>query len=440
MSSLIDLFSTSGFLPHGYCLVWDPALVTMHVSADVLIALAYFSIPIAIQHFLSRKVDIEYRWVGYLFSGFILWCGITHVVGTATLWYPYYGLEGIVKAITAVVSVVTAALVWVVMPKALALPTPAALRALNRQLEGEITVRRDTEAHLRNARDELELRVQERTAALSDANAKLSVEVAARAKAQSDLSQYARLLESRNAELNAFAYSASHDLKEPLRGIANYAQFLVEDYGDVLPEDGQRRTDDIKAMAVRLQGMIENLHEFARIGMEDRTGETIDMIERVNSVTTTLSSFLGENNATVSVSPDLPNVVGNGPRLEQLIRNLVTNAVKFNSNDDRRVDITWAPDVSALPADAMPMPEMPAAGPVFMVRDNGIGIPQENLDEVFGVFRRLHLAEEYGTGSGIGLSIAKRIVEWHGGSIWARNNDEGGTTFYFTLKWSNNDK
>jgi two-component sensor histidine kinase len=166
--SLLDwLFNPSGLTAHGFCLSWAPGLVALHAISDALIGLAYFSIPYAIASFVRRRPDIRYGWVAYLFVGFILACGATHFFSIFTLWVPSYGLEGLVKALTAVLSVVTAVLLWPLMPKLLALPSTTQLEALNAQL-------RDSEAQVRAANAELEARVAARTAELTEANQHLT--------------------------------------------------------------------------------------------------------------------------------------------------------------------------------------------------------------------------------------------------------------------------
>jgi hypothetical protein len=111
------LFNPSGLTAHGFCLAWAPGLVGLHVASDAIIGLAYFSIPLAIAAFVARRPDIKYSWVAYLFVAFILACGATHFFSIFTLWVPVYGLEGVVKAITAVLSIATAALLWPLIPK-----------------------------------------------------------------------------------------------------------------------------------------------------------------------------------------------------------------------------------------------------------------------------------------------------------------------------------
>jgi len=182
MSSLYDwLFNPSGLTPHGFCLLWAPGLITLHAASDAIIALAYFSIPLALASFAVQRKDLEYSWIIHLFVAFILACGTTHLMSIVTLWSPAYGIEGIIKAITALLSIATAAILWPLIPKLVALPSASQLKQLNFQLlfkvdEQERTAQllRESEMHVRQSNTELERRVEERTAELVAANARLS--------------------------------------------------------------------------------------------------------------------------------------------------------------------------------------------------------------------------------------------------------------------------
>jgi PAS domain S-box-containing protein len=137
------LFGTNGFSPHGFCLLWDPAITSLNVVSDVLIGIAYFSIPLALLYFVRKREDLVFGWVFGLFAAFILACGTTHFFEVFTLWHPYYGIQGLIKAATAATSLVTALFLWPLIPKALALPSPTQLRNANEQLARQIRERND---------------------------------------------------------------------------------------------------------------------------------------------------------------------------------------------------------------------------------------------------------------------------------------------------------
>lgn len=139
------LFDRSAFIPHGICLAWQPELLALHVSSDALIGLSYYSIPLALVYFVHRRRDVAFSWVFWLFAAFILACGTTHFANIWTLWTPDYGLEALIKLATALVSMLTAMALWILMPKALALPSPRQLAEANVALQHEIVVRRQAE-------------------------------------------------------------------------------------------------------------------------------------------------------------------------------------------------------------------------------------------------------------------------------------------------------
>src|SRR5258708_19121856 len=165
--SLYDwLFNPSGLTPHGFCLVWAPGLIALHALSDAISGLAYFSIPLALASFAARRKDLEYSWIIHLFVAFILACGTTHLMSIVTLWSPAYGIEGIIKAITALLSIATAMILWPLIPKLVALPSAGQLKQLNSQLafkvdEQERTAQllRDSEMSVRRSNTELERRV-----------------------------------------------------------------------------------------------------------------------------------------------------------------------------------------------------------------------------------------------------------------------------------------
>src|SRR3982074_3735735 len=167
-SYLSWLFSPQDYMPHGMCFLWQPELIALHVASDSAIALAYYSIPIALSYFVLKRTDLAFPGIFVLTSLFILACGTTHVMGVWTLWYPDYRFDGGVKAITALLSVGTAIAIWKVMPLALALPSTAQLERANQLLGDEVDQRKRAEAALRDANAELERRVAARTADLQE--------------------------------------------------------------------------------------------------------------------------------------------------------------------------------------------------------------------------------------------------------------------------------
>lgn len=235
-----------------------------------------------------------------------------------------------------------------------------------------------------------------------------------------------------NKELDEFAYIASHDLKEPLRGIHNYAGFLMEDYADKLDNKGQEMLATVGKLTQRLEGLIDNLLHYSRLGRTNLERKDTDLNEIVHTSIETLKVFLDKNLAQVRVPEPLPVISCDPIALQEVFSNLITNAVKYNDNIGAKcVEIgTWNDASSGTHDSKM---KRQTTGPVFYVKDNGIGIPEEQQNNVFTIFKRLHARNKYGGGSGAGLTIVQKIICKHGGEIWLESQVGKGTTFYFTL-------
>jgi two-component sensor histidine kinase len=213
-----------GLTPHGYCLTWAPGLIWMHAVADVVIGLAYFSIPVALSYFLARRKDIEFRWIVYLFVGFIMACGLTHFMAVYTLWVAAYGVEGIIKAITAILSVATAVLLWPLIPRLLSLPSPTQMRLLNVELSRKVEEHERThhlltasEEQVRIANAELEARVAQRTADLTAANKSLETTLEELRQARTELEGILQEREAALQQRNLLLREVYHRVKNNLQ-------------------------------------------------------------------------------------------------------------------------------------------------------------------------------------------------------------------------------
>ena len=261
----------------------------------------------------------------------------------------------------------------------------------------DITYRRHLEDALRRSYAELEKRVEERTAELMRSN----------------------------EELERFAYIASHDLQEPLRMVASYTQLLERRYKGRLDADA----DDFITYAVegasRMQKMITDLLAFSRVTTRGNDFAPTDCNALLAEVLANLQFVIAEAAATVTYD-ELPTVNGDATQLRQLFQNLIANAVKFRGEAAPSVHIS-ARLVDESRADVPSAPEW-----LFSVSDNGIGMDTQYAERIFVIFQRLHTRAEY-PGTGIGLAIAKRIVERHGGRIWVESAPGAGATFFFTL-------
>lgn len=237
--------------------------------------------------------------------------------------------------------------------------------------------------------------------------------------AQESLAQFARELERSNKDLEDFAYIASHDLKEPLRGIRNYATFVLEDYEDKLDEAGQSKLHTMVTLTTRLGALIDALLHFSRVGQMAITFGPVDLQKTVQDVVESLHGWLEEMNGQVSIDGPLPSLPCHSVLAAEVFRNLITNGIKYNTNECKNIVVGTSSG--------------PDGVPVFFVRDNGIGITEKHHASVFRMFKRLNGRDAFGDGAGAGLSISQKIVHRHGGRIWLESVPDGGTTFYFTL-------
>jgi signal transduction histidine kinase len=241
-------------------------------------------------------------------------------------------------------------------------------------------------------------------------------DLAAVEAARAQLDRQARELTRSNAELEQFAYVASHDLQEPLRKVASFCQLLEQRYGDELDERGKQYLDFAVDGAKRMQQLILDLLAFSRVGRTGGPFTEVDLRRAALQAVSDLDGPISEKHAVVEVG-DLPTVTGDAALLTSLFQNLVSNAVKFNESETPRVTITA---------------RHTATGWELACADNGIGIEPQHADRVFVIFQRLHGRDVYG-GTGIGLAMAQKIVSYHGGSIWIDEDVTEGTTIRWTL-------
>jgi PAS domain S-box-containing protein len=242
-------------------------------------------------------------------------------------------------------------------------------------------------------------------------------DITERKKAEAALREAHEELQRSNAELEQFAYVASHDLQEPLRMVSSYTQLLMRRYGDKLDGDAKEFTAFIVDGATRMKQLIEDLLAYSRVGTRDKNFKPVDGESPLKRALINLRAAIQDSGATVT-QDKLPTIQCDEVQLAQLFQNLIGNALKFRATDK-------APAVHVGVADRAQEWE-------FMVRDNGIGIEPQYFERIFMVFQRLHSKGEY-PGTGIGLAIVKKVVERHGGRIWVQSQPGAGTTFHFTM-------
>ncbi|MBY0291454.1 MAG: CHASE3 domain-containing protein [Mycobacteriaceae bacterium] len=242
-------------------------------------------------------------------------------------------------------------------------------------------------------------------------------------EARTMLAEQAVELQRSNAELEQFAYVASHDLQEPLRKVASFCQLIEKRYGDKLDERGTEYIAFAVDGAKRMQILINDLLTFSRVGRLNATSADVDLGATLDDAIANLDTAIAESGAqVVREGQPLPRIVGDPTLLTMVWQNLIGNAVKF-----RRDGV--APRIVVNCERSADDPDAPW---MLTVTDNGIGIPEEFSDKVFVIFQRLHGRDVY-TGTGIGLALCKKIIEHHGGTIWIDNSFAGGTRFRFTI-------
>jgi light-regulated signal transduction histidine kinase (bacteriophytochrome) len=246
----------------------------------------------------------------------------------------------------------------------------------------DITERRRAEQALQALNQELEQRVQERT-----------------------------------AELESFVYSVAHDLRSPLRAMSGFSYILLTEHADQLADDAKRRLTMVRDGALQMGRLIDDLLAFSRLGHSPLEKRDVEPGQLVRQVLQELGSTHEERQVEVSVG-DLPGCQADPNLLRQVYANLISNALKFTRDRE-----TARIEIGCLQSDGVP---------VYFCRDNGVGFDMQYADKLFGVFQRLHRADEY-EGTGVGLAIVQRIVQRHGGQVWFEAAPDKGATFYFTL-------
>jgi signal transduction histidine kinase len=352
----VSWFSGEHFLPHGHCYMWTPGILWMHVISDILIAMAYFTIPFVLIYLARRRPDLPFNWLFVAFGIFIVSCGLTHVMDVWNVWHTNYWLEGVLKVVCAAASVPTAILLWRHLPMILSVPSQRQLRDANESL--------------------------------------------ARA----------------NRELEAFTASVSHDLRSPLTTIAGQAGLLELSLPNA-SEEQRRRLTRIQSSVRQMSELIDALLVLSRISRHTLHREIIDVTALAESIFQDLRQKDPSRNVELEIQAGMI-VHGDRRLINDLFVNLLANAWKFTSRTQNpRIEVGQSQHGSMA---------------TLFVRDNGAGFDMAHEQKLFKPFQRLHGAAEF-EGTGVGLATVARIIDRHGGRIWAEGKPHAGAVFYFTM-------
>jgi signal transduction histidine kinase len=381
------LLDSSMFSPHGICLLWEPELIWLHVTSDALIALAYFSIPVALSILVSRRRDVDFGWIFWAFAIFIMACGFTHVLSIVTLWIPIYGIEGIVKALTAVASVVTATILWPLLPKILSIPSPSQLRAAELALAEEGMRRRDAEAMLRQSQ--------------------------------------------KMEAIGQLTGGVAHDFNNLLTiigGNLEIADRALQSWGDNTRERLTRVISNAANGAQRAAMLTQRLLAFARRQPLD------PRLTNVSQLLAGLSDFFRR---TLGENIDLEFVGGAGlwqvevdpSQMEAAILNLVVNA-KDAMADRGKLTIETS-NAFIDEGYSQQNADIPVGQYVqIAVSDTGVGMSREVQEKAFDPF---FTTKQPGLGTGLGLSQVYGFVKQSGGHVKIYSEPREGTTIKIYL-------
>jgi signal transduction histidine kinase/CheY-like chemotaxis protein len=405
------------FMPHGMCYLWQPGVLGLHVVSDALIAIAYLSISFTLAYFVRKRTDLQFHWIFICFAVFIVACGAAHLLEVWVIWNPTYWLSGSVKAITAMASVPTAILLVKLLPRAMQLPSPSALRMSNAELEREIADRKRGESAILKLNEQLELRVTERTSELEAANRLLR---------QTQLSE---LRHERLRALGQMASGIAHDINNALSPAALYSQLLL-DKDASLSSEAREHLADIHRSVEDVRHTVARLTDFYRAREPQFLAVPIQLnqiLEQVVELTRARWHDMPQErgvvvNLEMSIAPDLPQVLGSESEIRDALINLILNSV-----DAMPEGGTLSLRCCTVVQNSTEQDGAQSRPPLHVrldVIDTGIGMTEE--------VRRKCLEPFFTTkgerGTGLGLAMVYGMVQRHRADIQIESRPLNGTT------------
>lgn len=520
-----NLFDTTDWPPRWHCGNWTEFHGWLYIVSDLLIWSAYFAIPLSILKYISRRSDAKFVRAYFLFAGFILACGSTHLLDAITFWFPAYRLNALVRFITGVISWITVFHIIKILPVATSLRSHA-------ELEKEIAERKKIEEELKisnqqlNAAQEIarlghwqwdvaknkvswsdqlhkiygakpgseisyesyleklhpedkefvhnnvqkalrekhfapfthrlkladgtERVIQSKGEVITDEQGAVTKmigtaqDITEIQKSQQQLMEQTHALEVSNAELQRFAYVASHDLQEPLRKIMTFASLLEKEANGNASEKSKIFTEKIVQSSGRMQKLIDDILSFSSLRVSTKAFQPTDLNLVVKQVLSDMEVRIEATKAIIQ-RDDLPTIEAIPSQMGQLFQNLISNALKFRQENETpviniRCSIVNGEDRKEHNAANEHTPDYAfnrRQEPLVKigVQDNGIGFDEAYANKIFEIFQRLHSTKTY-EGTGIGLAICKKIADNHHGFIEAEGRAGKGTTFTVYLPLS----
>jgi signal transduction histidine kinase len=393
MNRIQQFFSTKFMAPHGFCFFWLPEMVWLHVVADALIAVSYFTIPVALWFFAKKRPDMPFQKIFILFATFIFLCGLTHILGIIVLWHPIYGIEGLVMLATGIASAGTAMLVWKILPSALTLPSPSRLQEMNNFLTASY--------------EEIEHKVKERTVELEEAQQKS---------------------EEANQAKSEFLANMSHEIRTPMNAIIGLSHILLRH--ENLTEKQKHYMETLKISADSLLVLINDLLDISKIEastieLENLPFSVMKLVDEVNAVMEIQAAQKGLKFIEKKECADIEKrfFYGDPARLRQIILNLCSNAIKFTEKGSVEICVS---------CERTENPEIDLVH--IAIKDTGIGIPENKIETIFEKFVQADTSinRKYG-GTGLGLTITKSLIHIMGGKITVESMVGQGSVFTILL-------